>query len=105
LSHGDVTALVAFIRTWRHGPAVRLDETAALGDAAQGKVLFERECLSCHGPAAPNVKILNEQFLTQASDGYLRHVMRKGRFPTTMPGFKDSLGNEGIEDILAYLRK
>lgn len=104
LSQGDVTALVAFIRTWQHAPAVRLDETAPLGDAARGKAVFERECQSCHGPTGTNVRILNESYLTQVSDGYIRHAIRKGRPPTTMPAFKDTLGNDGIEDILAYLR-
>lgn len=104
LTSGDVSALVAFIRTWQRGPAVVLDESAALGDAEAGKAIFVRECERCHGPSAPNVRILAPQFLKHASNGYLRHALRTGRPPTEMPSFAPTLGKQGIEDVVAYLR-
>jgi mono/diheme cytochrome c family protein/rhodanese-related sulfurtransferase len=104
LSHGDVSALVAFLRSWQHEPAVMLDESPALGNAASGKAIFERECERCHGPTAPNVRILSSQFLTQASDGYIRHALHTGRPPTTMQSYTQGLGKQGIEDVIAHLR-
>jgi mono/diheme cytochrome c family protein/rhodanese-related sulfurtransferase len=104
LSHGDIAALVAFIRTWQRGPIVKLDESAVHGNAESGKAIFERECERCHGNSAPNVRILNPQFLQHASDGFIRHALRTGRPPTSMPSYAESLGNQGIEDVLAYLR-
>jgi len=105
LSHGDITALVAFIRTWQRGPAVTLDESPVTGNAESGKAIFARECESCHGNTAPNVRILNPQFLQQASDGFIRHALRTGRPPTPMKSYSESLGKQGIEDVLAYLRR
>jgi mono/diheme cytochrome c family protein/rhodanese-related sulfurtransferase len=104
LSHGDVSGLIAFIRTWQRGPAVVLDESPVLGNAESGKAIFARECERCHGPNAPNVRILNQPFLTQASDGYIRHALHTGRPPTPMLSYTQSLGKQGIEDVLAYLR-
>lgn len=104
LTPGDVDALVAFIRTWQRGPAAALDEAAALGDVASGKTIFARECERCHGPTAPNVRILAPQFLKHASNGYLRHALHTGRPPTEMQSYAQSLGKQGIEDVVAYLR-
>lgn len=104
LTDGDIRALVAFIRTWRHGPSVVLDEAPVRGDVASGKAIFVRECERCHGPSAPNVRILAPQFLKHASAGYLRHALRTGRPPTDMPSYAQTLGDAGIEDVVAYLR-
>ena len=104
LAHGDISALVSFIRTWQRGPAPELDESPAQGDAGAGKAIFARECERCHGNSAPNVRILNPQFLQQASDGFIRHALRTGRPPTSMKSYTESLGKQGIEDVLAYLR-
>jgi len=104
LSDADVSALVAFIRSWQRGPAAQLDESAVRGDVARGKDSFERECARCHGPTAPNVRILMPQFLAHASSGFLRHALRTGRPPTDMQSFSASLGDQGIEDVVAYLR-
>jgi cytochrome c oxidase cbb3-type subunit III len=104
LTHGDISALIAFIRSWQRTPAVELDEGPVLGDAESGKAIFARECERCHGPTAPNVRILASQYLKNTSDGYLRHALRTGRPPTPMQSYEQSLGKKGIEDVLAYLR-
>lgn len=104
LTDADVSALVAFIRTWQKGPAAQLDESPVRGDGARGKEIFERECARCHGPTAPNVRILAPQFLANASAGFLRHALHTGRPPTDMQSFTASLGEPGIEDVVAYLR-
>lgn len=104
LSSGDINALVAFIRSWQSGPGVVLDESAALGDPEAGKTIFARECERCHGPTAPNVRILQPQFLKHASIGFIRHALATGRPPTEMQSYRESLGKQGIEDVVAYLR-
>lgn len=104
LKDADVAALIAFIRTWQTGPAAKLDDGPVHGDATRGKEAFTRECERCHGPSAPNVRILAPQFLAHASNGFLRHALRTGRPPTPMQSYATSLGDQGIEDVLAYLR-
>ena len=42
--------------------------------------------------------------LAYATPGFLRYAIRKGRPPTPMAGFESALGNQGVEDVVAYLR-
>jgi cytochrome c oxidase cbb3-type subunit 3/ubiquinol-cytochrome c reductase cytochrome c subunit len=103
LPEADIRALIAFMRSWQKQPSAVLDEHPTTGDSARGKALFKRTCERCHGPKGPNVRIRDRAWLAHASVGFLREAIRKGRAPTAMPGFESSLGERGIEDVLAYL--
>ena len=103
LSFPEIHAITAFIRTWRTLPSVALNEATPQGDVARGKSAFERDCQSCHGAAGPNVRILTPHFLAHTSPGFLRHALQTGRPPTTMRSYRESLGDHGIEDVVAYL--
>jgi cytochrome c oxidase cbb3-type subunit 3 len=100
----DIQALIAFIRSWQHGPRAVLDDRPVTGDATRGKATFARECARCHGLKGPNVRIQARELLAHTTPGFLRYAIRKGRPPTPMPGFEKSLGDAGIEDVVAYLR-
>lgn len=107
LSSADVDALVALIRSWGHAPAVHLEERLLSGDPVRGKEIYAQECARCHGDhgrEGPNIHIGSPQFLAGVSNGFLRNVIRKGRPGTSMPAFGDSLGNDGIENVVALLR-
>jgi len=107
LSPADVKAIVAYIRTWEKGPRVALDERPLSGDVARGTSLYVRECQECHGPrgtGGTNVRIGDHDLLETASNGVLRHAIRKGRPPTPMPGYAERLGEEAVEDLVAYVR-
>jgi cytochrome c oxidase cbb3-type subunit III len=104
LSETDINALISFLRSWSKRAPIALDERPVHGDSARGKAIFTSTCASCHGEKAPNVRILNPALLAHASDGYLRLAIRKGRPPTAMLGYEKSLADQGIEDVLAYLR-
>ena len=70
--------------------------------------MFTRECERCHGregKGGPNVHIGNLDLLFNASDGFLRYAIREGRPGTLMPGFESTLGEHGVEDVLALLRR
>jgi len=107
LSRPDVDDVVSFIKTWATRPRATLDESAPLGEASRGAATYARECARCHGESGtggPNVNIGNADLLSTASDGFLRHAIRAGRSGTAMRGFASSLGNAGVEDVLALLR-
>jgi cytochrome c oxidase cbb3-type subunit 3 len=107
LSNGDVDALVALLRSWDHGPRARLDERPLRGNPARGEEVYAEECARCHGERGVgglNVQIGNPQFLADASNGFLRYAISKGRSGTSMTGFEDSLGSDRIEDVVALLR-
>lgn len=108
LGTGDVDAIIAFLRLWDRRPHGPLNERPRTGDASRGEALYARECARCHGErglGGPNVSIGNLQLLSTASDGFLRQAIRNGRTRTAMPAFGASLGDQGIEDVLALLRR
>ena len=107
LAAPDVVALIAYMRSWSARPRLALDERPIRGDAARGERLFERECVRCHGARGqdgPNVRLGDRQLLASASNGFLRQAIRHGRPPTTMPAYATALGDQGIEDAIAFLR-
>jgi cytochrome c oxidase cbb3-type subunit 3/ubiquinol-cytochrome c reductase cytochrome c subunit len=99
----DIYAIISFLRTWQKTPPAALDEKPPQGDPGRGKAIFARECERCHGPNGPEVRILGQQQLAHATPGFLRHALKTGRPPTPMPSFSQTLGDAGIEDVVAYM--
>ncbi len=109
LAPSDVNDVIAFIRTWDDPktPRAVLDDKAPAGDALRAQELFDKECVKCHGvhgTAGPNVHIGSPEFLTSASNGFLRNAIKKGRVGTPMPAFEATLGDEKVEDLVTLLR-
>jgi cytochrome c oxidase cbb3-type subunit 3/ubiquinol-cytochrome c reductase cytochrome c subunit len=107
LSPTDVDGVLAFIQTWATRPRATLDERAASGNRERGAGLFAQQCAHCHGDhgtGGPYVNIGNPDFLSTASDGFLREAIRRGRPGTPMQGFSAALGDAGVEDVVAVLR-
>jgi len=107
LTPPDVAAVVSFLRSWQETPSAILDETPLAGSAQRGEPIYARECARCHGPRGTGgeyLNIANPQLLSTASDGFLRHAIRRGRPGTPMPGFRAALGDGAIDDVIAALR-
>jgi cytochrome c oxidase cbb3-type subunit 3/ubiquinol-cytochrome c reductase cytochrome c subunit len=107
LSGADVNALVAFMRTWRDGEPIALDDSPAKGDAARGAEVYRTECVACHGSlgqGGPNIRLGDAELLATASNGFLRFAILKGRTGTAMAPFEQKLGEQGVEDVLSFLR-
>jgi cytochrome c oxidase cbb3-type subunit 3/ubiquinol-cytochrome c reductase cytochrome c subunit len=103
----EVDALIAFMRRWHPKRDVVMDETPPTGDRGRGSQLYFTECSRCHGARGvegPNARLRNPGFLANASDGFLRLALRNGRAGTLMLGFAGKLGNQGVEDVLAFMR-
>ena len=108
LVSSDVAALVEYLRSWQEVPSARLDERPLHGDPSRGETLYARECARCHGPRGTGGTyegIGGLQLLASASDGFLRYAIREGRPGTEMPGFRATLGDAAIDDVVAALRK
>lgn len=85
---------------------------ATAGDAAAGKTLFGQKCASCHSATSKAEKV------GPGLQGLYKGKMPKSGKPVTdenvrnqilngsgfMPGFKGSLSDEEIDNIIAYLR-
>jgi cytochrome c oxidase cbb3-type subunit 3/ubiquinol-cytochrome c reductase cytochrome c subunit len=108
LSSSDIDALVVFIRSWSDRPRAVLDESKLTGDATRGQSHFEKLCVRCHGSrgmGGPNMGIGNPQLLATASNGFLRYTIGHGRSGTPMQSYAVMLADQGIDDVVAYLRE
>jgi len=85
------------------------------GDAAAGKMLFEKTCVLCHGkegkgdgPASMALNSRPKSFADKAvvakSDKELFDTITKGRPGTPMASFEKTLTEQQRWDILAYVR-
>lgn len=83
---------------------------------ADGKEAFSHYCAACHGldgqntgvPFAdrmsPPVPSLASPQVQQYTDGQLKSVIDYGIWPSGMPGSKDTLNNDEIWSIVAFIR-
>ncbi|MEP6701066.1 MAG: c-type cytochrome, partial [Bacteroidota bacterium] len=77
------------------------------GNVALGKVLYAKNCASCHGTKGEGVRapaLGNPMLLATASDAFLRYTILEGRDSTPMQSFKDSLSKVEIDALTAYIR-
>lgn len=76
--------------------------------AAQGKELYQQNCVFCHqadaiGKPGFAPSLTNQEFLSVSSDKFLMSTIRDGRAGTGMPPFAH-LGRTQVEAIVAFLR-
>jgi mono/diheme cytochrome c family protein/rhodanese-related sulfurtransferase len=107
LDGADITAVIAFMRSWYTGPKLELDNKQGPGDPTRGGQLYAQHCARCHGTRGiegPNARIGDPAFLARASTGFLRLAIADGRPPTPMEGFGKLLGPQGVQDVIMHLR-
>ena len=85
------------------------------GNLDSGKVIYEKHCLACHGTQGkgdtPIGKVLHPQPLDFASvvvktktDADLLTIIQNGVKGTAMTGWKSTLSEQEMLDVLAYIR-
>jgi len=87
--------------------AIELSREPVRGDVQIGKKLYDKNCAVCHGKGGEGVSapaLSNPMLLATATDHFLRYAIAEGREGTPMIGFKDSLSNEEIDGLTAFLR-
>lgn len=118
LGDAALDAVVAYIRSWQQQDGVELDESPLAGDARAGKRLFIDVCAGCHGQKGAGYAagldgpaIGRKAFLDNASNGFLRVMIRSGKSGTLMESFSkqsavgvDRLTDEDIDSLIQYLR-
>jgi mono/diheme cytochrome c family protein/rhodanese-related sulfurtransferase len=107
LDDAGIDAVIAFMRRWYTGEKLRLDNRAGPGNPGRGDELYAQHCTRCHGARGiegPNARIGDPAFLARAPNGFLRIAITDGRPPTPMEGFGKLLGEQGVQDVIMYLR-
>lgn len=107
LDDEEVLAIIAFLRD--KGPARQplLSVKPVIGDAARGEAVYAASCQRCHGTRTDRgdaVHLANMALLSAASDSFLRYAVVHGRPGTPMPAFQGALGEDAIDNVVAFLR-
>ena len=115
LPAADVSALIAFLRSFDSGPRLHLVRgPIERGDPLVGEIYYRTACQSCHGEAGSGgvgPQIANPVFLDSATDEMLFQWIGYGRPGTAMKGFLPAaqgpvaLRRGQIADVIAYLRE
>ncbi len=124
LANAEIDAVVGFIRGWgSQSRAPSFSPKPIQGDAEHGRLLFAKQCASCHGADGEGGKgtgvtfsrprdqqimapaLNNPGFLAAASDAMIKEILVKGRAGTPMSHF---LGKESqpkdIDDLVSFVR-
>lgn len=102
---------------------IALPGAYATGNISNGKIIFTKSCLGCHGetgegngPAANSFKPKPANFVSPSykdsidknpvdySDTELENIVSNGRTGTAMPAWKKGLTPSQISDVVVYIR-
>lgn len=105
--------LACLIMTWGLSSVNHL-VSAAGGDAAKGKPIFQAKCVTCHGPEGkgdgpvgkalkPPAGDFKSAESKKKSENELRDIIENGKPKTAMVAWKKQLSEAEIRDVLAYV--
>ena len=87
--------------------AIELSREPVYGDISLGANIYEQSCASCHGDKGEGITapaLGNPMLLATATDHFLRYAIAEGRDGTPMMAFKDSLSDDELDAVTAFLR-
>jgi mono/diheme cytochrome c family protein/rhodanese-related sulfurtransferase/catechol 2,3-dioxygenase-like lactoylglutathione lyase family enzyme len=77
------------------------------GDIALGSEIYGNKCAVCHGLEGEGISapaLGNPMLLATATDEFLKYAISEGRDGTPMIAFKESLSDDEINGVTAFLR-
>lgn len=86
---------------------IDLSREPVLGDTKLGATIYEKNCALCHGPSGEGISapaLGGSMLLATATDEFLKYAISEGRDGTPMIAFKDSLSEDEINGVTAFLR-
>ena len=107
LTESDILLLIRWLAQKENISPKELDQAPIVGNASKGKNLYVKNCASCHGNEGQGITgtaLADQLFLSSATDSYLKYAIVNGRDGTPMQSFGETLKDEDIDDIVAYIR-
>lgn len=86
---------------------IELSREPVTGDIAVGAEIYANTCAVCHGADGEGVSapaLGNSMLLATATDEFLKYAIKEGRDGTPMIAYKDSLIEDEINGLTAFLR-
>lgn len=86
---------------------LKLSREPVKGDVELGSKIYTSTCATCHGTNGEGITapaLGNPMLLATASDHFLRYAIAEGRDGTPMVAYKDSLSDDEIDAVTAFLR-
>lgn len=107
LSDDEILLLIKWLAQVEDIDLIALPDDDVVGDIAAGAKIYVTQCASCHGDTGQGVtapSLGDQSLLAHASDQFLRYAIVNGRDGTPMKSFQEQLGDDGINNVVAYLR-
>ncbi|MCW8957037.1 MAG: c-type cytochrome [Gammaproteobacteria bacterium] len=123
LSDIQIKQIISHIRSWQKSPVPEWSDETIVGNADNGKQLFHKHCVSCHGENAQGGKgtglmfsrprnlpitapaLNNQGFLISARAPMIKHTIMHGRKDTPMPAASTlGLDETSVNNIVSYIR-
>lgn len=93
---------------WQSGAQrVKLSENPVHGDVPKGAKIYQQYCTTCHGENGEGITapaLFNPSFLAHNKDEFIRYAIEQGRDGTPMLPFAETLSEEDIDNVTAFIR-
>ena len=103
----EIRSLTSWLRSQVDTEPYAFTFDAVGGDTQIGKQVYAEDCASCHGEngeGGVGTALGNAAMLSLTSDAFLKFAIVNGRDGTEMPAFRETLSEDEINGVSAFLR-
>lgn len=107
MSDQQVRRLATWLKDQAGVEPIELSREPVIGDVEIGRKIYAENCAVCHGKHGEGQigpAIGNPAMLSLTTDAFLKYAIENGRDGTEMQAFAETLSNEEINAVTAFLR-